>query len=283
MSSRSAGAGLRPSRAGSVATHVVLSAGAVIMVAPFAWELLTSFKSLGESMQIPISIWPREWRLTSYREVFDAVPLGHMFVNSVINTVARTLAQLVFCSMAAYAFARMKFRGRSVIFGLLLSVLMVPGQLLLIPQYQILSSLGWLNTVQALFIPGMFSAFGTFLLRQFFLSLPSELEEAAHLDGAGPLRTYWSVMLPLSKPGLVALSIFTVQWSWNDLLWPLVVNNDPSKMPLSVGLTILQGQHTSNYPDLMAASLIATVPLIVAFVLFQRQFVEGLALSGRKG
>src|SRR5699024_6648695 len=127
------------------------------------------------------------------------------------------------------------------------------------------------------------SAFGTFLLRQFFLSLPAEYEEAARIDGAGPLRIFWSIMLPLARPGLIALSIFTVQWSWNDLLWPLVVNSDPQKMPLSVGLTFLKGQHTTSYPDLMAASLVATVPLILAFILLQRQFVEGLALSGRKG
>lgn len=274
---------MRPSKWGSVITHATLCVAAVFMVAPFVWEILTSFKSFGESMRVPVTLWPHSWHVTSYQEIFRAVPFARMFSNSVINTAARTVAQIFFCAMAAYGFARISFPGKNILFALFLSVLMVPAQLLVIPQFEIITDLGLANTIYALFIPGMFSAFGTFLLRQFFLSLPAEYEEAARIDGAGPFRIFWSIMLPLARPGLLALCIFTVQWSWNDLLWPLVVNSDPEKMPLSVGLTFLQGQHTTSYPDLMAASLVATLPLIVAFLLLQRHFVEGLAVSGRKG
>src|SRR6185312_168412 len=188
-----------------------------------------------------------------------------------------------FCSMTTYAFARLRFPGRNLIFGGFLSVLMVPPQLFIIPQYQIMSDLGWLNSLQALIVPGLFSAFGVFLLRQFFLGLPPELEEAARIDGAGPLRIYWSVMLPLARPGLVALGILTMIWSWNDLLWPLVVNNDPREMTLSAGLASLQGQFMTDYPVLMAGALMATVPVIAVFVILQRRVIEGIALTGTKG
>ncbi|WP_246083588.1 extracellular solute-binding protein [Nonomuraea diastatica] len=191
--------------------------------------------------------------------------------------------QVLFCSMAAYAFARLRFPGRNVLFGVFLSVLMVPPQLFVIPQYQIMSSLGWLNSLQAIIVPGLFSAFGVFLLRQFFLGLPRELEEAARLDGAGPVRIYWSVMLPLARPGLVALAILTLLWAWNDLFWPLVVNTDPDKMTLSAGLAALQGQYQTDYPVLMAGSLIASLPVIAVFVFLQRQFVQGIAHTGTKG
>jgi multiple sugar transport system permease protein len=185
--------------------------------------------------------------------------------------------------MAAYAFARLRFPGRGLLFGLFLSVLMVPPQLFIIPQYQIMSDLGWLNSLQALILPGMFSAFGVFLLRQSFLALPRELEEAARIDGAGPWRIYWSVMLPLVRPGLVALSVLALLWSWNDLFWPLVVNTDPDKMTLSAGLASLQGQFQTDYPVLMAGSLLASLPVIAVFVFLQRQFVQGIAHTGVKG
>jgi multiple sugar transport system permease protein len=185
--------------------------------------------------------------------------------------------------MAAYAFARLRFPGRKVLFGVFLSVLMVPPQLFIIPQYQIMSDLGWLNSLQALIVPGLFSAFGVFLLRQFFLGLPPELEEAARIDGAGPLRIYWSIVLPLARPGLVALAVLVLLWSWNDLFWPLVVNTDPDKMTLSAGLASLQGQYLTDYPILMAGSLLASVPVIAVFVFLQRQFIQGIAQTGIKG
>jgi multiple sugar transport system permease protein len=270
-------------RPGSVAAHAVLLVAAAIAAGPFAWELLTSFKTLTESTRVPPTVLPSTWHFENYRNIFDGIPLWDQLVNSVINALARTAGQLLFCSMAAYAFARIDFPGRKVLFALFLSVLLVPTQLLVIPQYEIMQDLGLLNTLPALFLPGMFSAFGTFLLRQFFLALPVELEEAARLDGANPLRIYWSVMLPLARPGLAALAILTLIWSWNDLLWPLVVNTDAEKMTLSVGLASLQGQYATDYPVLMAGSLLATLPVIAVFVIMQRRVIEGIALTGSKG
>jgi len=169
------------------------------------------------------------------------------------------------------------------LFILLLSILMVPNQAYIIPQYLIMVKLEWLNSLKALIVPGITSAFGTFLLRQFFLTIPSELEDAAKLDGCNHFQIYWRIMLPLAKPGLIAHAIFTILWSWNDLMWPLIVNNSPSKMPLSAGLASLQGQYLTNFPVLMAGSLLATWPMILMFIVLQKQFVEGIALTGTKG
>jgi multiple sugar transport system permease protein len=270
-------------RLGSVPAHTLLVAAALVLAGPFVWEFLTSFKSLTEIAQVPPTILPQEWLGSNYTAVFQALPFGTMFFNTTVNALARTGAQLLLCSMAAFGFARINFPGRNILFALFLSVLLVPSQLLVISQYQIIQSLGMLNRLPALFLPGMFSAFGTFLLRQFFLSLPAELEEAARLDGANTWRIYWSIMLPLARPGLMALGILTLLWSWNDLLWPLIVTTDTRKTTLSVGLASLQGQYTTNYPVLMAGSLIATLPVIIAFIIMQKQVIEGIAFTGSKG
>jgi multiple sugar transport system permease protein len=262
--------------------HTILIASALAMVAPFVWQIITSLKSLSNATKVPPSLLP-EGRWDNYSKVFDVLPFGHQFLNTVLMAGLRTIGQVLFCSMAAYAFARLRFPGRNIIFGVLLSVLMVPPQLFIIPQYQIMSSLGWLNSLQALVVPGLFSAFGVFLLRQFFLGLPKELEEAAAIDGAGPIRIYWSIVLPLARPGLVALALLVLLWSWNDLFWPLVVNTDPGKMTLSAGLASLQGQFQTDYPVLMAGSLLASLPIIAIFTLLQRQFIQGIATSGIKG
>lgn len=263
--------------------HLILILGAVIMVGPFIWMVITSLKTLGESTHVPPVIFPKEWKWSNYTDVMTTMPFVKFYWNTIITTIAKTIGQLLFCSMAAYAFARIQFPGRNLLFILFLSVLMVPGQAFLIPQYLIMSKLGWLNTLQALVLPGMFSAFGTFLLRQFFMTLPKELEEAAKIDGCNHFQIYWRIMLPLAKPGLIALAIFTILWSWNDLLWPLIVNSSPDMMPLSAGLASLQGQHGTNYPVLMAGALLASWPMIIIFVLLQRHFVEGIALGGTKG
>jgi multiple sugar transport system permease protein len=281
---RSASAtGARRGQARLWPVHLALVLGAALMVGPFVWEVLTSVKSLAESTQVPPTLLPETWRWDNYSQVFDRLPFAAMFGNTILMTIGRTLGQLVFCSLAAYAFARMEFPGRNLIFIGFLAVLMVPPQLFLIPQYQIMAGLGWLNTLQALILPGMFSAFGTFLLRQFFLTLPREVEEAARLDGANPLQIYWYIALPLVRPGLLALSILTILWSWNDLLWPLIVTTAPEQMPLSAGLATLQGQYDTPYTILMAGSLLATAPVILLFLTLQKHFIQGIALTGTKG
>ncbi|WP_460345357.1 carbohydrate ABC transporter permease [Actinoallomurus acanthiterrae] len=267
----------------TVATHLVLITGAVVMVGPFVWEVLTALKTFSETTHVPVVFLPHHWQWANFSRVFHVLPFRQMFVNTVLMTLGRTAGQLLFCSLSAYAFARMRFRGNNLLFGLFLSVLMVPSQLFLIPQYVIIQHLGWLNTLQGLIVPGMFSAFGTFLLRQFFLSLPRDIEEAARLDGANPLQIFWRIALPLAKPGLLALTILTALWSWNDLMYPLVMNTDPGKMTLSAGLATLQGEHYTDYSMLMAGSILATIPMIIAFIFLQRHFIRGIAFTGSKG
>lgn len=252
------------------------------MAVPFIWMILTSVKTNAEATAVPPKIFPDVFQWRNYSEIFRSFPFLKFYWNTIFTTTVKTLGQLLLCSMAAYAFARIKFPGRNVIFILYLSVLMVPVQALLIPQYQIISHLNLLNTLTALILPGLFSAFGTFLLRQFFMTIPQEIEEAAKLDGCNHFQIYWKIMLPLAKPGLIALAIFTIIWSWNDFLWPLIVNSSPDKMPLSAGLATLRGQHSTEYPLLMSGTLLASWPLIAIFIFFQRAFVEGIALTGGK-
>jgi multiple sugar transport system permease protein len=267
----------------SVFIHLILIVGALTMVGPFIWMILTSLKSFTESTHVPPTLMPAQLQWSNYADVTRGLPFLNLYANTVIMTVGRTVGQVLLCSLAAYAFARIEFPFRNLLFGLFLSVLMVPTQLFLIPQYLIMQQLGWLNSLQALIVPGLFSAFGTFLLRQFFNGLPRELDEAAKLDGANHFRIYWQILLPLARPGLVALAILDIIWSWNDLLWPLIVNTSVDKMTLSAGLASLQGQHATNYPLLMAGALLATWPLVLVFIFLQRYFIEGIAFSGTTG
>lgn len=266
----------------NLTVHIILILGAVVMVFPFFWQLMTAFKTYAGSISVPPQFIPDPWDFSNFGEVFDTLPFGQMFLNSVLLTIGRTVGQVILCIMAGYAFARIPFRGRNVVFVIFLSVLMVPSQLYLLPQFEIMQMLGWVNSLQGLVIPGIFSAFGTFLMRQFFMSMPRELEEAARIDGANVWQVFQKIMLPLAKPGIVALTIFTVLWSWNDLLWPLVITTDPEKMPLSVGLVQLVTQYGTKFPVLMAGALLASIPMLIAFMVLQKQFIQGIAFSGGK-
>ncbi len=263
--------------------HGCLVLGSCLFVVPFLWMILTSIKTLGESTLVPPVIFPAVPQWSNYSEVFNTLPFVTYYINTILMTAGRTIGQLLLCSLAAYAFARIEFPGRNVLFILMLSVLMVPSYVVLLPQYIIMKDLGRINTLQALIVPGLFSAFGTFLLRQFFLTLPRELDEAAKLDGANHFQIYWSVILPLAKPALIALAIFVCLWSWNDLLWPLVVTDSPDKMTLSVGLAMLQGEHLTDFPILMAGAVLASWPMLAMFIFWQRHFIEGIAITGTKG
>ena len=263
--------------------HIILLLGLGITIFPFFWMVLTSFKTTGEAMQIPPTIFPKKFITVAYSQIVSSLPFARIYLNTILSTVITVLVQLVFCAMAGYAFARIKFPFKNTIFILLLSVLMVPGQIFLIPQYLIIQKMGLLDTIPALFIPNLFSAFGTFLMRQFFLSLPEELEEAAIIDGCSRYQIFWRIMLPLVKPGLVTLSIFTFKFAWNDFMWPLIVNTSPKNMILGPALSTLQGQYTSQYPMQMAGAVLAVIPVIAVFFIFQKQFIEGVAQSGIKG
>ena len=205
------------------------------------------------------------------------------FKNTLINTVLITGGQVVLCALAAYAFARLRFPGRDKIFFVILAVMMVPSQMTIIPQYLIVGKLGWLNTYAALIIPQLFSAYGTFFLRQFFLTLPRELEDSAKIDGCSYFRTFWKIMLPLCSNGLIAFGIFTVLWAWNDLLWPLLVTTNDNMRVLSVAIATLNGYYVTDYNLLMAASVLAILPMVVMYIIGQKHFIEGIAVSGIKG
>jgi multiple sugar transport system permease protein len=267
---------------GNTVAYVVLALGSLVMLFPFAWQVITSLSTNAEVTAIPINLFPSSLRFENYAAVFDQLPFFSQFGVSVSITLIRVAGQLLLGAMAGYAFARMRFPGRNILFGVVLGMLMVPPQVYLISQYQIIQSLGWLDTIAGIVAPGVFTAFSAFLMRQFFLGLPEELEEAARLDGANPMQAFWSVMLPLARPGLSALAVIGVLASWNDLLWPLVVATRPGTQPLSVGLATLQGQYVTDYPVLMAAALLACAPILIVFLIMQRRVIDGLAFSGMK-
>jgi multiple sugar transport system permease protein len=265
---------------GSVAVHSVLVVVCAVMLVPFLWMFSTSLKSLPESTRVPSGLLPEQWLWSNYAEVTQVLPFGAFYANSLINVGVRTFGLLILASLSAYAFARLRFPGRNVLFVLVLSVMMVPPEVLLIPQYQIMNALGWLNTLQAIIAPGLFSALATFLLRQFFAGIPGEIEEAAKLDGVGPLRMYWSIMLPMAVPGLVAAGVLKTLHGWNELLWPLVVNDSADQLTLPAGLAYMKDETFTNFPLQMAGSVMAVLPMLVMFIVMQKYVVRGFVAAG---
>ena len=282
--STSAPAARRPARRGGshVVAHIVLGGGGLLMAFPFVWQIIMSLSTNAEVQSVVPTFWPAELQWQNYADVFDRMPFLSQLNTSIWLTVIRVLAQIVLCTMAGYAFARMRFSGRAVLLGITLSILMVPSQVYLISQYQIVQNFGWLDTLVGIVAPGLFSAFGTFLMRTAFLNMPLELEEAARLDGANPFQIFWKIMLPLARPSISVLAITTTLWSWNELLWPLVVSTYSETMPLSAGLATLVGDKNTDYPVMMAASLMAMAPVLIMFVVLQRRVIDGLAFSGLK-
>ncbi|MGE5585679.1 MAG: carbohydrate ABC transporter permease [Bacillota bacterium] len=287
-----AGAGLpgrrlqRPrlrSVASAVVSHAVLIAGALVMVVPFIWMLSTSLKPTGDVLGYSLDLIPRPPMWDNYVKVWQSLPFARYFWNSLVVSSTVTLLQLATCSMAAYAFARLRFPGRDTLFLLYLGTLMIPGQVTMIPNFILVRLLGWQDTYMALILPEAFSAFGTFLLRQFFLTIPAELEDAAKIDGCSWSRVYASVILPLAKPALAALAIFTFMGQWNNFLWPFIVTSSEQMKTLTVGLRSFQGMYYTDWNLLMAGSLISLVPILVVFFLAQEHFIKGIALTGMGG
>lgn len=266
-----------------ILVYATLVIGAVLMILPYVFEVLTSLKTYEETTSLPPTLFPAVPQWQNYVTVSTSTfPIFIQLGNSIVVTAARVAGQLLFASLAAYAFARLSFPFKRTLFAMLLSVLMVPSQLFLIPQYQIMQAVGWLDTLQALATPGMFSAFGVFLLRQFFLGIPKEIDEAARLDGANPWQIYWMILLPMVRPALAALGLLTMVSAWSDLLWPLIVNSSPDRLPVSVGIASLSGQYTTQFQLVMAAAVIASAPVILAFLVGQRNFVRGLTAGAVK-
>lgn len=273
---------MKEKKASKIGIHLALILGSIVMVFPFLWMILTSLKTKSEATMIPPHFFPNQLHWENYTEIFKIFPFGNFYVNTFVSTIVIVVGQTFFCALAAYAFARLSFPFKNFLFILLLSILMVPGQIFLVPQYLLIQKMGLLNTIPALFIPGLFSAFGTFLLRQFFMTIPVEIEEAAVIDGCSRFRIFFTIILPLSKSALISQAIFALLYGWNSLLWPLIINTSTNKMTLTAGLASLSGQYSTNYPMVMAGSFLACIPLLIVFLIFQKQFIEGIALSGGK-
>lgn len=269
-----------------LALHLVLIAGGITVIAPFAWMVSTSLKHVSRVFVVPPEIFPRALFYGNYFELFDKCPYFFRYlINSFFVSITVTLGQLVCCSMGAYAFSRLRFPGRDKLFILYLATMMIPYQVTLIPTFILIRYLHWIDTYYALIIPGLFgAAFGTFLLRQFFLSIPKELEDAATIDGCGYFRIYAGIILPLSKPALVVLGVLMIMWTWNDFLWPLLVINSESMKTLTLGLrTVGMGYYSTHWPLVMAAATIGLLPMLVLFFFAQKYFMHGIQLGGLKG
>lgn len=271
-----------PARLGASVKWVVIGVGVLVAVVPFLWMLSVSFRTERDLFQNPASLIPQTWTLHGYLGVWEQLPFLRLVLNTVIFAGVTTLLTLVLDSLCAYALARMRFRGRNIAFIVVIATLMVPFQVTLIPVFIELFHLGWLNTYQGLIIPRATSAFGIFLLRQSFMSIPTELDEAARIDGAGHFRIYRQVILPLSKPALATVALLNFMALWNDLLWPLIVTSTPEMRTLPAGLTLFGGAHVTDHAVLLAGATISLLPLAIAFFLAQRYFVAGVATTGLK-
>jgi multiple sugar transport system permease protein len=260
----------------------LLIAGAVIILLPFAWMLGTSFKPEGDVFGYPLRLQPTHATFANYADIWKQLPFARLVLNSVIFAGGVTVVSVFFDSLAAYALARLRFPGRNIAFYLVLATLMVPFQVTLVPLFQLVFDLHWLNTYQGLIVPRASSAFGIFLLRQFFVSVPRELDEAARVDGASEWHIYSRIMLPLARPALATLAVFYFMNNWNDFLWPLVIANGTSHENLPAALTLFSGQYVIEHGVLMAGAALSLLPLAVAFVLAQRYFVSGIATTGLK-
>lgn len=262
--------------------HAVLLTVGILFVLPFLWMIATSLKPSRDLFAITPSFIPSEVRWQNYADVLDSVPFLRFYWNTIVMTLGRVGIQLFLCSMAAFAFARLRFPGREVLFMLLLAALMVPPQMTIIPNFILLKYLSWLNTYTGLIVPSLFSAFGTFLLRQFFMTIPDPLQEAAVLEGANPFQIYLYIFLPLARSALAAFALIQILWSWSDFLWPLIITSTTDMQVLSVGIALFQGEHTTNTAVMMAAATMATLPMLIVFLLAQRHLIEGISMSGLK-
>ena len=262
----------------------VLLLGGAVMMLPFAWMFSTSWRLAKDSFSLPPEWLPTRWHVENYREVLDNIPFVAFVLNSLKVAALITAGQLVTCSMAAYAFARLRFPGRDALFLLFLSQLMVPQQVTIIPVFILIRVFGLLDTHWALIIPALFSAFGTFLLRQFFLTIPNEIEDAARVDGAGYVRTFVQIIVPLAGPALATLTIFTFNFYWNEFFRPLLFISTWERMTLPLGLTVMKGfLGVGNVAAIMAGVSMGILPVLVVFLLAQRYLIEGVTLTGIKG
>lgn len=267
----------------AIALYSILAIVALSMLIPFLWMLSTSLMNDLEVYQFPPKFIPSILRWSNYAEAMTLQPFGRFFFNSMVVSAVSVIGQLLFCSMAAYAFARLRFPGRDRLFALYLGTMMIPAIVTIIPAFLIITTFGWINTYWALFTPTLSSVWGIFLLRQFFLTIPRELEDAARVDGASDLVIFFRVILPLSRPALATLAIFTFMGSWKDFLWPLIVTNRIDMRTVEVGISNFNSLYATDWPHQMAAAVVVMLPVIIVFLLAQKHFVRGITLTGLKG
>lgn len=274
---------LRKRKLQRLATHVFLMLVSLTMITPFIWMVLSSFKSDGEMMAIPMRWLPTVWRTENYVTTFNMAPWGRYLFNTLVITGSSVLLQLLVASMAAYAFSRLHFKLRNILFLIYLSTMMLPYQVTMIPSFIIIKNLGWIDNHLSLIVPNAFSVFGVFMLRQFFLSIPTELEEAARIDGCGHLRMYWEIIMKNSKPALATLTLFIFMGVWNEFLRPMLYLNKQELWTMSLGLSKFKGNYVSMWSNLMCGAVVTVIPVIIVFLFTQRFFIEGIVASGIKG
>jgi multiple sugar transport system permease protein len=263
--------------------YAILTLALVAVVAPFVWMVLGSFKTQGELLQSPPTWWPHQATLDNYSQLFSRLNFSQYFINSTIVAVAVTAGNLLFCSMVGYALAMLEFPGRKALFILVLGTLLVPGVVTFVPLFVLVTNLGLTNTLPGLILPFLVSPFGVFLMRQFILGLPRDLLDAGRVDGAGELRIFARIFLPLCGPALATLGILTFLGSWNNFLWPLVVAQQENKYTLPVALALYaKGQNSTQYGLLLAGATVVVIPILAIFLVFQRRVIEGIATTGIK-
>lgn len=267
----------------NILTYLLLTVVAVSMLLPFIWMVSSSFMTELEVHQFPPSFAPDNILWGNYTEALTLLPFGRFFFNSIIITTGVVMGQLLVCSLAAYSFSRLRYRGRDKLFAFYLMTMMVPAIVTMIPAFLIVHAFGWIDTYRAMIVPLINSVWGIFLLRQFFMTLPRELEDAARIDGAGSFTIYWRIILPLSKPALATLAIFSFVSTWKEFLWPLVVTTRMEMRPVEVGIAMFHTIHSLNWPYQMAAAVTVMIPLIAVFMIGQKYFTRGIALTGVKG
>lgn len=265
--------------------YVILILGCVIMAMPFLWMIVSSLKSAGEIWTFPPVFFPKDIKWANYIEAWKALPFDKFFINTLIVTISVTVGQLFTCSLGGYAFARLQFPARDKIFLGYLATLMIPFPVIMIPLFILMKNIGWVDSLIGLIVPGLFSAWGTFLMRQFMLSIPRDLEDAAKIEGCSLWGIYWRIILPLCKPVLATLGIFTFLATWNDFLWPLIMINTIPKKTLPLGLVMFQARIAAETPWhlIMAASCFTIVPVLILFVIGQKYYVRGIVTTGLKG
>lgn len=266
----------------SIALHAVLAFVALVMIGPFLWMLLTSLQSTFQALQFPPRWVPQPLMWQNYLHTWQRVPLDRYYVNSMLIASAIAAGQVITSVLAAYVFARLEFPGRDIVFLLYLGTLIIPTQVTLVPTFLVVRWLGWVDTYQGVIGPSLAHPFGVFLLRQFFLSIPDELEDAARIDGASTLGILFRIIVPVSMPAIAALAVFSFMWAWNSFLWPLIVLQTPGKYTVPVGLTMMQSELGTDWPAVMAVTVMATLPVVAVFLAAQRQFARGIALTGMK-